>query len=284
MKPLFNKATNKAWSISQKGLTQMMSLELPQQAVAKMTEGQHQETDQLREWLSMMFNQRQPMSSSDGIATVHAFGPMMSGASPIELAMGGTGYEEIIADLQAANSDDSVKAIVIVSDTPGGMVDGIKEVNIAMDDSDKPIYGYNAGMATSAGYHILAGTKLIAASPSSTTGNIGCVLAWYDDSAFLESLGFKMEVMTNEGADLKGTFRDSPMTDSQREFLQDGLNVTGDEFFEYCAGFRSDLDPEVKRAGWYSPAQAADMGLIDMVGSLSDFVGHIKESLDIGNN
>jgi ClpP class serine protease len=78
-------------------------------------------------------------------------------------------------------------------------------------------------------------------------------------------MGVEFHCMTNEGADLKGTFRDSPMTDSQREFLQEQLNEHGAAFRETVEGNRAGIDPEVFRAGWYSGEKAVELGLIDII-------------------
>ena len=259
----------------------MLSTKVPDEVSAQLPQMGAAMVDDLRDMLAVYINQRQEMTLDDGIATIHAYGPMIQDGSPLDLALGRTGYEEIISDIQTANASGGAKAIIMVADTPGGMVDGIKETVAAMDASIIPIYGYNAGSATSAGYYLLAGTEHITVSESSQTGNIGTVLAWLDDSAFMESLGFKMEVMTNEGADLKGTFRDDPMTDSQREFLQDGLNQVGAEFHEHVFSHRPQVSQEVTRAGWYSPEDSIALGLADEVGTLADLRSAVKQTLDI---
>ena len=76
-----------------------------------------------------------------------------------------------------------------------------------------------------------------------------------------------MEVMTNDGADLKGTFRDTPMTDSQREFLQEETNRIGEEFQQHVIAHRPNINSEVFRAGWYHGTRAGELGLVDAIGS-----------------
>jgi len=97
-------------------------------------------------------------------------------------------------------------------------------------------------------------------------GNIGTVLSWIDDSALMAAMGLSQEVITNDQADLKGTFRDSPMTAEQREFLQEEVNAMGDQFKHHVESQRQ-VDPEVFRAGWYSGDRAQSLGLIDAISS-----------------
>mgnify|MGYP003637301869 FL=1 len=238
-------------------------------------------TEFLREMLSLYFNQRQALDVVDGIAEIHLYGPMMSDASPIDLAMGGTSYEEIRADIAAANADESVKAILLVSDTPGGTVSGIEETYIDIKNSAKPVFAYNEGHATSAGYYLIAAAQSIAVSQSSVTGNIGTVLDYWDMTKVYEAAGAERVVLTNEGADLKGTMRGT-LTDSQTEFLQAQINSMGEQFHDRVKENRLELDDEVFRAGWYSPKEAAALGLVDYIGSKAEFIDVINQSLDIG--
>jgi protease-4 len=208
------------------------------------------------------------MTNDDGIAEVHLHGPMLSDASPIDLAMGSTSYEEIREDIEAANMDDDVKAILLRVNTPGGTVSGIEETYEAIKSSNKPVFAYNEGYATSAGYYLIAPAESIAASPSSMTGNIGTVLDMWDFSGMYENMG------------AKGTMRTEP-TDSQREFLQNQLNDMGDQFHARVIESRPDVDEEVYRAGWYQPDAAAALGLIDFKGTLKDYKSMIKSAIDI---
>ena len=246
---------NQFWAISDQGFNTILGTKAPEN-VLPIPEGMVNK-DFFREALSPFINQRQPMTAQSGIALIHLYGPMVQDASPLELAHGITGYEEIREDIAAANADESVKAIILVSDTPGGTVSGVEETYQAIKDSEKPVYGYNAGSATSAGYYLIAATEQIAVSPSS-----------------------KREVLTNEGADLKGTMR-GPLSDGQREFLQDQINSMGEQFRQRVEENRHNLDEEVYRAGWYGSHDSMALGLVDYEGSLEEFVQLVSTEVDI---
>ena len=282
MKTINNKA--QFWAISSEGMQRMATSSVPPQAEAiasaNMAASGDNKAQFLRDVFSIYFNQRKPMSITDGIAEVHMYGPMMADASPIDLAMGGTSYEEIRADIQAANDDESVNAILLVTDTPGGTVSGIEETYIEIKNSEKPVFGYNEGSATSAGYYLIAAAESIAVSQSSVTGNIGTVLDYWDLSEMYSQMGAERVVMTNEGADLKGTMR-GPLTEDQAVFLQNQINSMGEQFHERVKENRTDLDDEVYRAGWYGPKEAAALGLVDYVGSKSEYREMIKSAVDI---
>lgn len=199
----------------------------------------------------------------DGIAHIDVKGALIDNAPRIYEKIGSTDYRTILSELEAAQDS---KAIMLKIDSPGGTVSGLEETSNAIASSKVPVYAYCDGMACSAAYHIASSAEAIVASPSADVGNIGTVLAWMDDSALMESMGLSMEVITNEGADLKGTFRDSPMTAEQREFLQDEVNLMGGQFRDHVESNRS-VDPEVFRAGWYQGERAQSLGLIDAIAS-----------------
>ena len=222
------------------------------------------------------FSPRQALTEDEnGIAHIDVKGALIDNAPAIYEKIGSTDYRSIITEIDAAQDS---KAIMMRIDSPGGTVAGLEEASQAIMASSVPVIAYCDGMACSAAYHLASSASAIAASPSADVGNIGTVLAWYDDSVLMESMGYKMEVITNEGADLKGTFRDSPMTDAQREFLQEEINIMGEQFRNHVESNRS-VDPEVFRAGWYQGERAQSLGLIDAVTSYE----YARQTILLGN-
>jgi protease-4 len=200
----------------------------------------------------------------EGTGHVSISGALGDNMPPIWGKFGNTDYRQLRSEL-AEISRSGAERLVLHVDSPGGMVSGLEEAGQAILDTGLATAARVDGMACSAAYYLACCADLIEATPSSDVGNIGTVLCWADDSAFWEGMGVEFHVMTNEGADLKGTFRDSPMTDSQREFLQEELNRVGADFRHHVEGNRDGIDPMVFRAGWYSGDQALGLGLIDTV-------------------
>ena len=82
----------------------------------------------------------------------------------------------------------------------------------------------------------------------------------------MEKMGITNQVITNDGADLKGTFSEQ-MTEAQHEFLQDQVNQMGEEFQHHVSSNR-DVDQEVFRAGWFHGQAALSLGLADGIGTI----------------
>ena len=240
-----------AWAITEQGMTSLLrSAKLAMQANFDMDD---------------FFNTRDTVAIDDhNIAHIDIKGALMDNAPGIFEKIGCTDYRTIREEIAVAQ-EAGATGIMFNIDSPGGTVAGLEEASAAIASASVPTIAHVDGMGCSAAYHLAASCNQIGASPSADVGNIGTVLAWYDDSEFLAKLGFKAEVITNEGADLKGTFRDSPMSESQREFLQEETNRLGDAFQQHVSANRPNIDSEVFRAGWYSGDRAGELGLVDAI-------------------
>ena len=86
-----------------------------------------------------------------------------------------SGYKGIREDMDMALGNGNVKAILLRIDSPGGTVDGCKELAdfLSTAGQAKPIYAYVDGQATSAAYWIASTAKHIAAPETATLGSIG---------------------------------------------------------------------------------------------------------------
>lgn len=209
---------------------------------------------------------RAEMQISDGgAATVHVQGALADKAPPIWEKLGQTDYRSIRGEIASASAAGATSLNLLI-DSPGGALAGLEEASrdIQAFSAQGSVHAHCDGMACSAAYHLAASADTISATPSSDVGNIGVVMAFADTTKFYEAMGVEFHVLTNEGADLKSTFRTSP-TDSQLEFLQNDIDAHGRAFRSHVEGSREGINPEVFRAGWYAGSAAQDLGLIDTI-------------------
>jgi len=133
---------------------------------------------------------------------------------------GGTTAEGFIEAIDRMAADDSVKAIVVDADTPGGNVVNIDEASaaVAAVRGSKPIVVQVTGNLASAGYWIGASADEVVLSPSSAAGAIGIRMAYDDVSAALEQEGIKREIIA--AGKYKGEGVLGPLSEEARSYLQ----------------------------------------------------------------
>ena len=180
----------------------------------------------------------------------------------------------VIADLEAAANDDSVKAIILRVDSPGGTVTGSAQIYETIKGIDKPVVVSMAGVAASGGYYISAPADYIIARPDTTTGSLGVVLTLYDAQELSEKVGIKVNSITSGPNKTIGSPWED-MTAEQQEILEAFIDESYDEFVRIIADGRN-LDEEtvleLADGRIYSGRQALEVGLVDELGNFDDAV------------
>ncbi|WP_276272540.1 S49 family peptidase [Haloarcula litorea] len=84
----------------------------------------------------------------------------------------------VTRQLRQLRSNDSVGAVVIRIDSPGGPVDASEEFYLAVNRTaqEMPVVAYVEGLAASGGYYGIVPADEIVVKPSSTVGSIGVVV------------------------------------------------------------------------------------------------------------
>ena len=103
----------------------------------------------------------------------------------------------IVKLIRAAVKDDSVKAIIIDLDTPGGEVTASDEIYHELKLCEKPVVAMMNTMAASGGYYVACGADRIVANRSTLTGSIGVIISSVNVSELLEWAKVKPEFYTS---------------------------------------------------------------------------------------
>ncbi|MBP2663962.1 MAG: sppA [Firmicutes bacterium] len=114
--------------------------------------------------------------SHDKIAIVYVDGMIVGGRGQVGLFTEGGGTDALIRQLHTARDDESVKAIILRINSPGGTVPASQEVGEELKKiraTGKPVITSMADMAASGGYWLAACTDKIYANPSTITGSLG---------------------------------------------------------------------------------------------------------------
>ena len=105
--------------------------------------------------------------------------------------------KNIVKLIRAAKEDDSVKAIIIDLDTPGGEVTASDEIYHELKLCGKPVVAMMNTMAASGGYYVACGADKIVANRSTLTGSIGVIISTVDVSGLLDWAKVKPEFYTS---------------------------------------------------------------------------------------
>lgn len=217
------------------------------------------------------------------VGVVVAEGDIMDGDQPPG-SIGGDSTSELIRE---ARYDDSVKALVLRVDSPGGSSFAsdliLREIDLTKE-AGKPVVISMGDVAASGGYWIsMAGDKIYA-SPSTITGSIGIfgMLPTFQDS--LSKIGVHTDgVGTTKLSDAFDISR--PMAPEMKQAFQLSIDHGYREFITKVAKNRhmkvDDVDAIAQGRVW-SGSDAKRLGLVDAYGDLDDAVAEAAKLADMG--
>jgi protease-4 len=210
------------------------------------------------------------------VALVEGHGAIVTGRSRRTPFQGQLmGSDTIAAALRAAREDERVAAVVFRVDSPGGSYvasDTIwREVGLTTA-AGKPVVVSMGTMAGSGGYFVACSADVIVAQPSTLTGSIGV----FGGKAVISQLTERFGVAT----DAVSRGRHSRMfstrvgfTDDERTRMDSWLDTVYADFVGKVAAGRG-MDPdtvhELARGRVWTGADAAGLGLVDILGGLRD--------------
>ena len=206
----------------------------------------------------------------DGVAIIDMFGAIYPRANMMT-ASGATSLTQFTSDFIKAFNEESIRAIIINADSPGGDVRGLADtadiVFGARQSGQKPIETFVSGYCCSAMYYIAAATSKITASRSgSMIGSIGTVLTAYkkDDQT--------IEIVSN----VSPYKRPDPATEEGRKVLAEQVDDLGDHFVNDTAKYRGITRKFVLENYGQGMVKigprAKSIGLVDDLGTLGELV------------
>jgi protease IV len=217
------------------------------------------------------------------IAVVTVAGPIVSGRGGSRLPFGSSnaGADTIAAGLREAAHDDSVSAIVLRVDSPGGSVSASetiwREVKKARERG-KPVVASMGAVAASGGYYVSMGADAIVANPGTITGSIGVLTGKLIARDLKDRLGVGSDaVRTNANADAWSV--NAPFTPEQHAQVEAEADLVYDDFVLRVAQGRHlsvEAVEAVARGRIWTGADALDRGLVDELGGLRAAVRRAK--------
>jgi protease-4 len=170
--------------------------------------------------------------------------------------------------------NDSVKALIVVIDSPGGSVAGGEGLHdaIAYVAGKKPVVAVMGGTAASAGYMVAVPAARIFAREGTLTGSIGVLLVTGEVSGLLKTIGVSTEAITSGPLKDQPSFT-RPLTQQGRDVLQGLVMDMYDQFVGMVANGRHMEAARVRELAdgrAYTGRQALNLGLVDAIGGERD--------------
>ncbi|MDA0834771.1 MAG: signal peptide peptidase SppA [Planctomycetota bacterium] len=219
------------------------------------------------------------------IAVIHATGMIVTGKSTTDiLGSEAMGSETIIKAIETARDDDSVIAVVLRIDSPGGSALASDLMWRALEKLDKPLVASMGDVAASGGYYIAMGADYIYAEPGTLTGSIGVIGGKLATEGLYNKIGIKTTVLSR-GAN-SGLFTSSEkFSETERAAMTKLLYAIYDQFTGKAAQGRKMEQAELEklaRGRVYTGSTAVKIGLVDELGTLHTAMQKARELGKIG--
>jgi protease-4 len=217
-------------------------------------------------------------SDRPAVGIVYVNGPIVLGRRSFSL-LGGQGAfsTDIRKALDEAERDDSVKAVVLRVDSPGGSAVASEIILAATKrvKAKKPFVVSMGDVAGSGGYYVACGSDTVYADSATITGSIGVVSGKLVTNPMWAKVGITFKgYKRGAHADMLGS--DRPFTKEEREIYQGWLDGVYDTFKGHVKAARGDRlkKPIDELAGGrvYTGRQALELGLVDRIGTLEDAI------------
>lgn len=225
-------------------------------------------------YLTMHAGQTSAMTFGDKIGVVDLEGVILDSKT-------------IIQQLKQFADDDSIKAIIIRVNSPGGGVAASEEIYRAVkrirDQKKKLIVASISTVGASGAYYVSSATNKIYADNGSVVGSIGVISEWVNYGDLLKWAKLKPEVLT------VGKFKDTgdpsrDMTPEERAYLQSLIDNMYGQFVQAVADGRHAKVTDIKAIAdgrVWTGEQALDLHLIDQLGDYQTAVDETAKAVGI---
>lgn len=216
---------------------------------------------------------------SGRIGVLSLTGPIFPRANMMTELSGATDMSAFREEFRSMMGDESVAAILIDIDSPGGMADQIEEMATEIREArkTKPVYAIANTAMNSAAYYIGAQATKVYATPSGQLGSIGTYTVHLDDSGLQEKVGVKKTVIK------AGRFKaigEEPLNPEAKQQLQNYIDAVNDSFVHNVALGRGLTDDYVREnfgeGATVTPQFALEHKMIDGIKTIDEVVSTIN--------
>jgi signal peptide peptidase SppA len=223
--------------------------------------------------------EKRPYQMKEDVAVIPLHGPMSKGGS---MKFEGTSTVRTQRAIRMAARDESVRAILLEVDSPGGHVAGTAQLadEVFRTRQMKPIGAHIADLGASAALWVASQASFISGDPTSEVGSIGTVLALEDSSKRMERLGIDVHVLSTgiyKGIGVEG----APLSPEALAYLRSRVEGINQHFLAAIQRGRGLNDAQmglVSDGRVHLAATAQQLGLIDAVQSFDETLYQLRNA------
>lgn len=229
-------------------------------------------------------NERKEYVIDDGVAVIPMHGVIGKRMNMFTRISGGVSTEKLQQDIQTALDDRQVKAVVLDIDSPGGTVDGTKELSdwLFSVRGQKPMFGYANGTMMSGAVWIGTALDRVYGYDSTMAGSISVAQTHYDRSKADEKWGVKRKFITS--GKYKRIANDAePLSAEAEEYLQqqvDGIHALFVEGVARNLGLPVETVAAFSEGKVYLGAEAVSIGMLHGIKTLAETKTAAREAAD----
>lgn len=229
------------------------------------------------DYLSLIEDKNETIDSSNKIAVINVEGAITTG----ETAFGIAGSDTIVDNIQEATKDDSIKALVLRVNSPGGGVWASELITNALNefkDTGRPIVSSMGDIAASGGVWVTTSSDEIFAEEDTLTGSIGVYGIVPTLDGIYDWAGIKVDG-TSSTKSAEWDERQA-MPDYVKNAIQASIENTYKKFVSKVADNRGmNYEEVLPIAGGriWAGYKALELGLVDKIGGLDEAVKSAAE-------
>ena len=233
------------------------------------------------DYLSTIDDKNDGVNSNNKIAVINVEGAITTG----EVAFGVAGSDTIVDNIQAATQDDSVKALVLRVNSPGGGVLASEYITNALNEfkeTGRPIVSSMGDIAASGGVWVTTSSDEIFAEKDTLTGSIGVYGIVPTLDGIYDWAGIKVDGTSSTKA---GEWDErQAMPGYVKNAIQANIENTYKKFVSKVAENRNmDYNEVLPIAGGriWAGYKALELGLVDKIGGLDEAVKSAAERAEV---
>ncbi len=184
--------------------------------------------------------------------------------------------DEVLDNLRQFARDESIKALIVRIESPGGAVGASQEIyrELKRISQEKPVVASLGSVAASGGLYVALGAQKIVAAPGTLTGSIGVMIQIPNIRKLLERVGIEATVLKS------GPYKDTgsllrPLTKEEKKILMETIEDVYTQFVQAVSESRGIPEEKVREFAdgrVFTGRKAKELGLVDLLGNFEDAV------------